>query len=93
LSRDTDFESDEKHKTVNLTEHGIKKIEKKLGISNLYEKDFDTIHHLEQALKSREHFHKDRDYVIKDNEVVIVDEFTGRLMFGRRYSEGLHQAS
>ena len=92
LSRDTDFESDEKHKTVNLTEHGIKKIEKKLGVSNLYEKDFDTIHHLEQALKAREHFHKDRDYVIKDNEIVIVDEFTGRLMFGRRYSEGLHQA-
>ncbi|MEA3355241.1 MAG: preprotein translocase subunit SecA [Patescibacteria group bacterium] len=92
LSRDTDFESDEKHKTVNLTEHGIKKIEKKLGIDNLYEKDFDTIHHLEQALKAREHFHKDRDYVIKENEIIIVDEFTGRLMFGRRYSEGLHQA-
>jgi len=92
LSSDTDFESDEKHKTVNLTEHGIKKIEKNLGIDNLYEKDFDTIHHLEQALKARQHFHKDRDYVIKDNEIIIVDEFTGRLMFGRRYSEGLHQA-
>ncbi|MEK7513651.1 MAG: preprotein translocase subunit SecA [Patescibacteria group bacterium] len=92
LSKATDYESDEKMKTVNLTEHGIKKIEKKLGVENLYEKDFDTIHHLEQALKAREHFQRDVDYVIKDDEVVIVDEFTGRLMFGRRYSEGLHQA-
>jgi preprotein translocase subunit SecA len=92
LSPDTDYESDEKHKTVNLTEHGIKKIEKKLKIDNLYEKDFETIHHLEQALKAREHFNLDRDYVIKDGEIIIVDEFTGRLMFGRRYSEGLHQA-
>jgi len=92
LSKETDFESDEKHKTVSLTEHGIKKIEKKLGVDNLYEKDFDTIHHLEQALKAREHFHRDKDYVLKEKEVIIVDEFTGRLMFGRRYSEGLHQA-
>jgi len=92
LMKGVDFESDEKHKTVNLTEHGIKKIEKKLGIENLYEKDFDTIHHLEQALKAREHFHRDKDYVVKDDEVIIVDEFTGRLMFGRRFSEGLHQA-
>jgi len=92
LSRDTDYESDEKHKTVSLTEHGVKKIEKKLKVDNLYEKDFDTLHHIEQALKSREHFHKDKDYVIKEDEIIIVDEFTGRLMFGRRYSEGLHQA-
>jgi len=92
LSKDTDYESDEKHKTVSLTEHGIKKLESKLKIDNLYEKDFDTLHHIEQALKSREHFKKDVDYVIKDGEIVIVDEFTGRLMFGRRYSEGLHQA-
>ncbi|MCX6816802.1 MAG: preprotein translocase subunit SecA [Candidatus Beckwithbacteria bacterium] len=92
LSKDMDYESDEKHKTVNLTEHGIKKIEKKLGVENLYEKDFETIHHLEQALKAREHFQRDKDYVVKDDEVIIVDEFTGRLMFGRRFSEGLHQA-
>jgi preprotein translocase subunit SecA len=92
LSKATDYESDEKHKTVSLTEHGIKKIEKKLKVDNLYEKDFDTIHHLEQALKAREHFHRDKDYVLKEDEVIIVDEFTGRLMFGRRYSEGLHQA-
>lgn len=92
LNKDTDFESDEKLKTVNLTDHGIKKMEKKLGIDNLYEKDFDTLHHIEQALKAREHFSKDKDYVVKEDEVIIVDEFTGRLMFGRRYSEGLHQA-
>jgi preprotein translocase subunit SecA len=92
LSKATDYESDEKHKTVNLTEHGVKKIEKKLGVENLYEKDFDTLHHLEQALRAREHFARDKDYVVKDDEVIIVDEFTGRLMFGRRYSEGLHQA-
>jgi preprotein translocase subunit SecA len=92
LSADTDFVSEEKTKTVNLTEHGIKKIEKRLGIANLYEKDFDTIHHIENALKARIHFLRDRDYVVKDDQVIIVDEFTGRLMHGRRWSEGLHQA-
>lgn len=92
LSADTDYVMDEKSKTANLTEHGIKKIEKRLGIDNLYEKDFDTIHHIENALKARIHFLRDRNYVVKDNQVVIVDEFTGRLMHGRRWSEGLHQA-
>ncbi|MCJ7792815.1 MAG: preprotein translocase subunit SecA [Candidatus Marinimicrobia bacterium] len=92
LSSDTDFVSEEKTKTVNLTEHGIRKIEKRLGIENLYEKDFDTIHHIENALKARIHFLRDRDYVTKDDQVIIVDEFTGRLMQGRRWSEGLHQA-
>ncbi|RJR24348.1 preprotein translocase subunit SecA [Candidatus Microgenomates bacterium] len=92
LSSDTDYSSDEKTKTVSLTEHGIKKVEKMLGVDNLYEKDFDTIHHIENALKAKVHFLRDRDYVVKDNQIVIVDEFTGRLMFGRRWSEGLHQA-
>ncbi|PIV00926.1 preprotein translocase subunit SecA, partial [Candidatus Shapirobacteria bacterium CG03_land_8_20_14_0_80_39_12] len=92
LSPDTDYTSDEKTKTVNLSEHGIRKLEKILNVDNLYEKDFETIHHVENALKARVHFLRDRDYVIKDNQVVIVDEFTGRLMFGRRWSEGLHQA-
>lgn len=92
LSADTDYKIDEKQKSAHLTEHGIAKIEKILGVDNLYEKDFSTLHHLEQALKSRTLFQKDRDYVVKDGEVVIVDEFTGRLMPGRRYSEGLHQA-
>lgn len=92
LSPDTDYESEEKTKTANLTEHGIRKVEKILGVENLYEKDFDTIHHIENALKVKEHFLRDRDYVVKDGQIVIVDEFTGRLMFGRRWSEGLHQA-
>ncbi len=92
LSPDTDYTSDEKHKTANLTEHGVRKLEKILGVDNLYEKDFETIHHVENSLKAKVHFLRDRDYVVKDNQVIIVDEFTGRLMFGRRWSEGLHQA-
>ncbi len=92
LSSDTDFVMDEKLKTANLTEHGIKKVENRLGVDNLYEKDFDTIHHIENALKARTHYLRDRDYVVKDDQVIIVDEFTGRLMHGRRWSEGLHQA-
>lgn len=92
LSSDTDYAIDEKQRTAHLTEHGIVKIEKMLGVENLYEKDFSTLHHVEEALKARTLFNKDRDYVVRDNEVIIVDEFTGRLMPGRRYSEGLHQA-
>jgi len=92
LSADTDYVIDEKHRTASLSENGIKKVEKLLGIDNLYEKDFDTIHHLENALKARTLFLKDKDYIIRDNQVVIVDEFTGRLMPGRRWSEGIHQA-
>jgi preprotein translocase subunit SecA len=92
LSSDTDYVIDEKLKTANLTEHGILKVEKKLGIDNLYEKDFDTIHHIENALKARTLFKKDKDYVVKEDSIIIVDEFTGRLMHGRRWSEGLHQA-
>jgi len=92
LSGDTDYTIDEKSKTANLTEHGIRKVEKMLGIENLYEKEFETIHHVENALRARALFHRDKDYVVKDNQVIIVDEFTGRLMFGRRWSEGMHQA-
>ncbi|MBI3103952.1 preprotein translocase subunit SecA [Candidatus Daviesbacteria bacterium] len=88
----SDYVVDEKLKTAHLTEHGTLKIEKMLGVDNLYEKDFSTLHHLEQALKAKTLFEKDKDYVVKDGEVIIVDEFTGRLMLGRRYSEGLHQA-
>ncbi len=87
-----DYAIDEKMRTAHLTEDGVLKIEKTLGVDNLYEKDFSTLHHLEEALKARTLFQKDRDYVVKDGEVIIVDEFTGRLMPGRRYSEGLHQA-
>ncbi len=92
LSPDTDYVIDEKLKTANLTEHGITKVEKKLGVKNLYEKDFDTIKHIENGLKAKTLYLRDRDYVVKEDQVIIVDEFTGRLMHGRRWSEGLHQA-
>lgn len=92
LNPESDFVIDEKVKSASLTEHGILKVEKKLGVPNLYEKDFSTIHHIEQALRAKTLFRKDKDYVVKDNQIIIVDEFTGRLLVGRRYSEGLHQA-
>ncbi len=87
-----DYVIDEKLKTANLTEKGIEKIEKILGVKNIYEKDFDTLYHIEAALKAKTLFKKDKDYIVKDGEVIIVDEFTGRLLYGRRFSEGLHQA-
>jgi len=87
-----DYMIDEKSRTANLNEQGIKKIEKILGVDNIYEKDFDSLYHIEAALKAKTLFKKDKDYIVKDNEVVIVDEFTGRLLYGRRFSEGLHQA-
>lgn len=92
LNPETDFKIDEKLKTAHLTEHGLAKIEKLYGIANIYEKDFDTVYHLEAALKARTLFHREKDYIVRDNEVILVDEFTGRLMVGRRLSEGLHQA-
>jgi preprotein translocase subunit SecA len=92
LNKETDFTVDEKMRTASLTEHGITKVEKMLGVDNLFERDFATVHHIEAALKAKTLFHRDKDYVVKDNQVVIVDEFTGRLLLGRRYSEGLHQA-
>ncbi len=92
LSADTDFSIDEKMRSATLTEHGIAKVEKILNVTNLYEKDFDTIHHIENALRARSLYLRDREYVVRDNQVVIVDEFTGRLMPGRRWSDGMHQA-
>lgn len=92
LSPDTDYKIDEKFRTAHLTDHGISKVEKLFGISDIYEKDFDTVYHLEAALKARTLFHREKDYIVKDNQVILVDEFTGRLMIGRRLSEGLHQA-
>ncbi len=92
LSSDTDFKIDEKLNTAHLTEHGIEKIEKLFGVNDIYEKDFDTVYHIEAALKAKTLFHKEKDYIVRDNEVILVDEFTGRLMVGRRLSEGLHQA-
>jgi len=92
LTSKTDYVLDEKLKTASLTEIGISKIERVLGLPNLYEKDFETVHHIEEALKAKTLYHKDKDYVVRDDQVIIVDEFTGRLLPGRRYSEGLHQA-
>ncbi len=92
LNKETDFEVDEKYKSAFLTERGIIKLEKHLGVDNLYEQDFELLHHVENALKARTLFQRDRDYVIRDDEIILVDEFTGRLLFGRRYSDGLHQA-
>ncbi len=88
-----DFIVDEKNRTVILTEKGIKKAEELFGVDNLYSLENAALsHHLDQALKAHNLFEKDVDYVVKDGEVIIVDEFTGRLSEGRRYSEGLHQA-
>jgi len=92
LVEKSDYVIDEKLRTANLTDAGIKKIEGMLNVSNIYEKDFDTLFHIEAALKANALFKKDKDYIVKDNEVIIVDEFTGRLLQGRRFSEGLHQA-
>jgi len=92
LMSDTDYVIDEKMRTANLTEHGIEKVEKILGVSNIYESDYETLFHVEAALKARALFKLNKDYILRDNEVVIVDEFTGRLLEGRRFSEGIHQA-
>lgn len=88
-----DYNIDEKQNAVTLTDEGIAHMEKLLGVENIYEEyGIENVHHIEQALKANILFKKDKDYVVKDGEIVIVDEFTGRMMFGRRYSEGLHQA-
>ncbi len=87
------YTADEKFKTISLTDSGISRAEELLGIGNIYtEKGVKYVHHMETAVRAKKHFHKDKDYVVKDNEVIIVDEFTGRLQPGRRWSEGLHQA-
>lgn len=93
LEADVDYKIDEKQRVATITEDGITKMEEWLGVGNLYTAEgMRTVHHLEQALRAQVLYKKDKDYVVKDNEVLIVDEFTGRLMPGRRYSEGLHQA-
>ena len=93
LVKDEDYTTDEKQKTIAPTDSGITKVEKMLGIENLYDADNIELNHLLGAsLRAYAMMHRDTDYVVKDGEVVIVDEFTGRLMFGRRYSDGLHQA-
>jgi preprotein translocase subunit SecA len=88
----TDYIIDEKSHSATLSEYGIRKVERVIGVKNLYEESFDTIHYIENAIKARAIYHKDKDYVVKDGEIIIVDEFTGRMMNGRRWSDGLHQA-
>lgn len=92
LTSDIDYVIDEKLRTAHLSDHGMLKVEKLLGLGNIYENDFSTVHHIEAALKARALFHREKDYIVKDGQVIIVDEFTGRLLTGRRYSEGIHQA-
>lgn len=93
LKKGIDYEVDEKHRTAVLLEEGIAKAERLLKIGNLYEPaNMEIVHHINQALRAHTLFKKDVDYIVKDGEVIIVDEFTGRLMPGRRYSDGLHQA-
>ncbi|MBU0974810.1 preprotein translocase subunit SecA, partial [Patescibacteria group bacterium] len=92
LTGNVDYIVDEKARTATLTDLGVKRVEQKIGVSNLYEESFDTIHHIESALKAKALFFRDKNYVVKEGEVIIVDEHTGRLMYGRRYSDGLHQA-
>jgi len=93
LKNEEDYTIEEKQHLVTLTEQGVSRVEKMLGVENLYdESNMELSHHVNQALKAHTLMKRDRDYVVKDGEVIIVDEFTGRLMFGRRYSEGLHQA-
>ena len=88
-----DYTMDEKQKTIAPTDSGVAKVEKMLGISNMFDNDHLDLNHLViQALRARFMMHRDKDYVVKNGEIVIVDEFTGRLMFGRRYSDGLHQS-
>jgi preprotein translocase subunit SecA len=93
LVKEEDFTVDEKAHAVPITEKGVAKVEKMLGVQNLYDqRNLELTHQLNAGLKAWNLFHKDQQYIVKDGEVIIVDEFTGRLMYGRRYSEGIHQA-
>jgi preprotein translocase subunit SecA len=93
LHRDTHYEVDEKKRTIAISEEGVAKVEEILGVENLYDHvNVDLVHHLEASLKAKELYKRDQEYVVQHGEVKIVDEFTGRILPGRRYSEGLHQA-
>jgi len=93
LVKDEDYDVDEKRKAVSINDHGIEKVERIVGVKNIYApENIRLVHYLEESLKAHALFFRDKDYVVKDGEVVIVDEFTGRLLRGRRYQEGLHQA-
>ncbi len=92
LIRDTDYEIEEKYKNAFLTDLGIRRVEKMLGVTHLYEEDFEMVHLIEQTLRAHTVYEKDKDYVVKDGKIVVVDQFTGRLLPSNRYSQGVHQA-
>jgi preprotein translocase subunit SecA len=93
LTENEHYNIDEKARVASLSESGITKLEELLGVENIYtDSGFETVHHIEQALRAKAIYKRDQDYVVKDNQVMIVDEFTGRLMSGRRFGQGLHQA-
>jgi len=93
LVPETDYKVDEKLRAATLTEEGVAKVERALGVENIYtDRGIADVHHIEQALRAQALYHREKEYVVKDGEIIIVDEFTGRMMFGRRFSEGLHQA-
>ncbi|MDB5204382.1 MAG: Protein translocase subunit SecA, preprotein translocase subunit SecA [Candidatus Taylorbacteria bacterium] len=93
LKKEEDYTTDEKHRSIALTDAGINRVEKMLGVDNIYtDKGIKSVHHLETAVRAKALFNKDKEYVVKDGEILIVDEFTGRIQPGRRWSEGLHQA-
>ncbi len=93
LEKDEDYEVDEKGKRSSITDAGVEKVEKMLGVQNIYApENIRLVHYLEESLKAKALFFRDRDYVVKNGEVIIVDEFTGRMLVGRRYQAGLHQA-
>ena len=94
LRRDDDYEVDEAKKTIAVTEAGVAKVEEALGLDNLYEHvHTPLVHHLQNALRAKEHYHRDVEYIVTSGEVKIVDEFTGRVLEGRRYSEGFIRRS
>lgn len=92
LIKDTDYEIEEKYKNAFLTDLGIRRVEKMLGVSHLYEEDFEMVHLIEQTLRAHTVYEKDKDYVVKEGKIVVVDQFTGRLLLSNRFSQGVHQA-
>ncbi|HUC31335.1 MAG TPA: SEC-C metal-binding domain-containing protein, partial [Candidatus Paceibacterota bacterium] len=93
LEKDTDYEVDEKKKTITISDAGVEKVEKLIGVQNIYApENIRLVHYMEESIKAKALFTRDKDYVVKDGQVYIVDEFTGRLLVGRRYQAGLHQA-
>jgi preprotein translocase subunit SecA len=93
LEKDVDYETDEKRKSITITDSGVEKVEKMIGVQNIYApENIRLVHYMEESIKAQALFQRDKDYVVKDGQVYIVDEFTGRLLVGRRYQAGLHQA-